>query len=160
MIAQQLILYCDCTRNYLLMINLVYETIDDDTGIRENFVSCTDTMDANDGTVGWRRFSESGLRRYWINGGFEINEMLLSQKPERYVYSSSTFNGPDFWAGWPGNTYGCDSLFAHVPQEVLADIRAGRAIILIDQLLEGYRDDRLYRLIHDELHRLSLPTSS
>jgi hypothetical protein len=137
------------------MLALVF----DDLALRNNLVACKDRIGGNDHVDTWPRFSQSGL--LWHIDCMEIpyTEHSVEDRPERYCYLSSTYNGPESWAGWEGNPCGFDSLFQYIDPRVLADMRSGRAMLLLDQLMEGFTDDRLYAFFHSELERQGLPPS-
>jgi hypothetical protein len=140
------------------MLNFVFERFEDTPmRARTNMAACTDRIAGNDHSSDWPRFSESGLLAYLSAANFEFSECTLDDRPARYVYATSTYNGPHYWAGWSGNDQGFRSLFEFIPDVVCNDCRSGHAVLLIDQLMEGYSHDSLYEFFHAELERLSLP---
>jgi hypothetical protein len=141
------------------MLNFVFELYTE-TPVRgrANLTACVDRIAGNDHSGDWPRFSETAVLPYLVDAEIDFSESNLNHSFDRYVYATSTYNGPHTWAGWPGNAQGFRSLFDYIPQMVLQDLRQGRAVLLIDQLMEGYSDDRLYVFFHAELQRLALPT--
>lgn len=83
----------------------------------------------------------------------------LSDKPSRYCYNIGTWVYPEHWAGYDGNDRGAKNLFELIPSEVLDDARNNRALLVIDNLNEGFQDDRLYEFWHYSCDRYNLPPS-
>ena len=141
-------------------IHMVYDRVIEDPYTADNLTACDDLIPSHDDGRPGRRFNHS-MVVWWLQAaGYQLIDHELPDRPPRYVYASSTYNGPSYWAGWSGNQHGFSSLFQFIPAPVSADIAEGRALLLIDQMMEGYSDDNLWPWLHDEMLRLGYPDHS
>lgn len=91
----------------------------------------------------------------WANITF--NAASIANRPNRYAYNIGTWLAPDWWAGLEDNTHGFKNLFELVPAEVMADVRSNKAIIVIDNLNEGFSDSRLWPFWQKSCQLFGLP---
>lgn len=110
------------------------------------------------------RWNISNIHWYWRNAmqwysKDDVRWMIhgLDDRPSRYAYPVGAFAAPHWWSGWPGNEHGHVSLFELIPSVVRDDARARRALIIIDNLNEGFHEPQLWRFFHDECQRLGIP---
>jgi len=98
------------------------------------------------------------FRNYWWDDPTHIwLHSGLADRPRNYAYNIGTWNDASYWTGWEGNTYGFENFLCYVPDAVMSDAREGRALLVIDNLNEGFYDARLYQFLHDSCTRFKLP---
>lgn len=118
------------------MINFVFE----DTNNFLNFLNC---KDVNPSTI--KRFSTSPFAMKIINKGQGLVYENL-YRPDQYIISASVNHSPNDWA----KPEGC---LIHLNRKQLNDVRAGRALVMFDQTLEGYQTTWLWQYFHDDCDR-------
>ena len=111
------------------------------------------------------RFPMANLFHYfknnwWDRPDHEWRPWGLDDRPRRYAYNIGTWNDAGYWTGWPGNAHGYDNFMLCVPDIVLYDARAGRALLVIDNLNEGFYDPRLYEFLHTTCSLFGVPPKS
>jgi hypothetical protein len=118
------------------MINFVFE----DTDQSLNFLNCKDINPS-----GIRRFGTSPFAMKLINTGkaYKFDNVY---RPENYIISASVNHSPNDWA----KEEGCIS---YINRKQLTDVRDGRAMILLDQTLEGYQTTWLWEYLHNDCKR-------
>lgn len=121
------------------MINFVFEDIVN----KLNFLSCNDV---NPSTI--RRFGTSPTAQKMV-GRRLAREFTLQDRPNRYIVSCSVNHSPSDWAK-PG---GC---LVHLHPQQLADARSGRAMVMLDQSLEGYQTSWLWEYLHQDCERAGI----
>ena len=99
------------------------------------------------------RFPMANLFHYFKNNWWNREDHAwqhssVADRPHRYAYNIGTWNDASYWTGWPGNDHGFDNFMRYVPQPVLYDAQQGRALLVIDNLNEGFYDTRLYQFLH------------
>lgn len=142
------------------MVNWVF----DDVKNFRTMASCPITVIREDLTLESGRFPVPNLFWYWrwAEGGWDKtgvrtwNCYSLSNRPDRYVYNIGVWTDPNWWAGWENNIYGHQSLFELIPSEVIEDVRNKKALLVIDNLNEGFQSFDLYSFWHSQcqIHRL------
>jgi hypothetical protein len=77
--------------------------------------------------------------------------------PEKYILSTGVHNDPKNWGG--GELSGHEnypSIFEFLSNQYLQDIRNKKAILLIDNSLEGFHDDWIFEFLHHECSRFEI----
>ena len=127
-------------------INWVYEKDD------LNFTQCEDVLDS-----GLTRFHPSVIAfdtwKFDTLFGYPKRTINIEDRPDKYIIASGVRTSPDQWAH-PVNG---KSLFDFLNTDYLTDLRNGRAMLLLDQSLEGYHTYNLWDWFHAELNRLGIP---
>ena len=134
--------------------NVVVNWVFDDPVKMITMSSCPDTKIASNGSFITGRFPVANFFRFWKD------RFSLADRPSRYCYNIGTWVQATNWAGYDGNTFGHKNLFELIPPEVLQDARRGNALLVIDNLLEGCVDEKLYGFWHISCNRYDLPPSS
>lgn len=142
------------------MINWVF----DEPATLRTMSRCPDTKINADLSFGSGRFPTPNFFWYWRNAhhvspeaNITFNLFPLDQKPNQYAYNIGTWLSPDWWAGWEGNKHDFANLFDIVPPTVIDDVRSNKAIILIDNLNEGFSDPRLWSFWQKSCIQYNLP---
>lgn len=123
-----------------MIINLVYEN----TFIKNNFIKCKDINKSN-----IKRFTPSPLIKNLISNDRLIYD--ISNRPRNYIIESGVNHHPNDWTG--SNLYEFNirrSCFSYLNKKYLSDARKGRAMILLDQSLEGYHTSWLWDYFHKD----------
>lgn len=124
------------------MINFVYENIHD----FENFTECTDV---NPSTI--RRFATAPIANTMIHRTDIARGYAVENRPQRYIIPTGVNHHPNDWTGselaWNNQR---KNSFAYLNDTYLDDLRAGRAMLLFDQSLEGYQTAWLWEYFHRE----------
>jgi hypothetical protein len=130
------------------VMNFIYEHPDR----FENFLSCPD-------------INESGIRRFHsspVVGSLDNkNVFSITHMPENGIIPTAGSHDPDDWAGWPfikGTRR--DSLFFYLHDKYKERMRRGKALLLIDQTLEGYQTNWLWEFFHSNFAVHDLPPES
>ena len=127
-------------------MKLIFEKTDNDNF--ENFVDCKDVN-----TSGIRRFGRSALLNathlYYVynNKPVEIRYFKATDEVKDYIISSGVNHSPDDWTGHDPRV---KSFFAHLNEKYLKDLRDQRALLLLDQSLEGYQTEYLWKYFHEQ----------
>jgi hypothetical protein len=138
------------------MINCVYEqyhALED----KLNLLECKDVNKS-----GLTRFHPSVLAettRHYDSKNYVIcpkNIFGLKDKPDQYIIPVGVRHHPADWA----HPKGGESLFSWVNAEYLKDLQQGRAILLLDQGLEGYHVPWLWDWFHTQFFKYSIPPRS
>jgi len=138
------------------MINFVYEQ-SDVFGELLNFVECKENNPS-----GLTRFHPSVLAETTISydlKGFLYQEkkvFSVKNRPSNYVIPLGVRHHPIEWAQPNGGT----NLFSWINPVYLKDMQEGRAIILIDQGLEGYHTPWLWAWFHKQINEFNIPAGS
>lgn len=143
-----------------MTIHMVWDKLHSDWYQHQNMLQCHDLVPSHDDRQDLGRFVTTGITRWLRHYGYDLVDHQLPSMPQRFVYATGTHLGPEHWSGWPNNPHGFASLFDHIPQPVLQAMVDGRALLLIDQLMEGYTDDRLWTWFHSEMSARGLPAGS
>ncbi len=144
------------------MINWVFDNPTDFI----NMSKCPSTV-ISDGALVSGRFPIPNLIWYWTEAerwasGKDVKHAIYSidNRPNHYIYNIGTWNDSTVWAGLPSNAFWYQNMFEYVPSAVLADARNGRAILAIDNLAEGFYNDRLYEFWHSSCSYYNIPPQS
>lgn len=108
------------------------------------------------------RFPMANLFHYfknnwWNRSDHQWSAWSINKRPLRYAYNIGTWNDASYWAGWPGNAHGYENFLLYVPDIVLFDARAARALLVIDNLNEGFYDTRTYEFLHASCSVFAIP---
>ena len=111
------------------------------------------------------RFPMANLFHYFKNNWWNREDHAwqhssVADRPHRYAYNIGTWNDASYWTGWPGNDHGFDNFMRYVPQPVLYDAQQGRALLVIDNLNEGFYDPRLYEFLHQCCAEFDIPAKT
>lgn len=131
----------------------------DDPSRYRTMSQCPDTVIAPDLSFVSGRFPTPNLFWYWVING-QLDCYGLDNRPARYCYNIGTWIQSEYWAGFDGNEWGFKNLFELVPDVVLEDARNLRALLVIDNLVEGFQNDDLFRFWHQSCDRYRLPPRS
>lgn len=101
----------------------------------------------------WRLNWWSRDNHHWCHSGVE-------NRPDRYAYNIGTWNDASYWTGWPGNNYGYKPFVNFIPPEVLEDARQHKALLVVDNLNEGFYDVKLYEYFHRICAEYNIPPKS
>ena len=133
------------------MVNWVFDRLDN----FQTVSSCPITVIRDDLTLEAGRFPIANLFWYWRwaegwdkSGAHSWHCYNISDRPEKYVYCIGAWTDPSWWAGWEGNQHGHPCLFDLVPKEVMEDCRNNRALLVVDNLNEGFQTEQLYSFWH------------
>lgn len=130
-------------------MNFVYEDIDS----FENFINCSDIN-----ASGIRRFGPSVLAQlasYRLNGQVSKAGKLLG--PKQYIISTGVNHHPYDWTGGSYGNQQRKSAFDFISDRYLTDLRAGKAMLLFDQSLEGHQTPWLWDWFHKECELHNVP---
>ena len=133
-----------------------------------HFLNFTSSSDVNDSGI--KRFGPSPLitsvtsTLTWMEGQiitfrstrdfpqFELLDIDKHKKTKQYIIPSGVTHSPVDWAGgYPPS--GGRSLFDHLNNKYLEDLRDSNAFLLLDQSLEGYHAPWLWDFFHSECNR-------
>lgn len=81
----------------------------------------------------------------------------VEERPEKYIISTGVHNDPQNWGG--GELSGhenYESLFDLLSDEYLSDLRDRKALLLIDNSLEGFHEDWIFEFLHHEAKRFNI----
>lgn len=131
------------------MINFVFEDLEN----RRNLISYQEDF-------GPKRFGPSAimgsLKNYRVYSSLE-NYFDINEKLEHCIIASGLGESPDHWAGadyYKDNIR--SSLFDYLSDVQLDKLRNKKAILLLDQCLEGYQTPWLWQFFHEECKRYNL----
>jgi len=142
----------------------VHWVFDDPTRFRTMTACPVTTLGVRDHLV-TGRFPIANLFHYWRNNFWNRSDVVwqhssVADRPRNYAYNIGTWQDAQYWTGWQGNQVGFDCFLNHVPPEVMADAQQGRALLVIDNLNEGFYEPRLYEYLHQCCAEYALPPSS
>lgn len=109
----------------------------EDIAKRENFIACTDRAGS-----GVRRFTTPPLIDRLINHFNNNTVEIISGSADHYIIGTGVNHHPLDWAK--------DSIFEKLPKQNLVDLQQSRAMLCIDQSLEGYHTPWLWDWFHKE----------
>ena len=130
-----------------MKINLLFEDIENNV----NFKDCND-------------INPSGIRRFWVSPLLNAALIYYSYYPENkkidllslfgdltgvdnYIIMSAVNHSPDDWTGYDPRV---ESLFKHLNEKYLNDLRLGNALLMLDSSFEGYHTSWLFDWFHKE----------
>jgi hypothetical protein len=118
------------------VINFVFE----DTNRSTNFIDCNDI---NKSTI--RRFGSSVIATaIQPRTRLSINDPL----PDHFIIAAGVNHHPDDWAGPPWIKDNRTSVLANLNPVYLKNLQEGKALLLLDQSLEGYQTSWLWEYFH------------
>lgn len=131
------------------VINFVFEDLEN----RKNFIGYYDEL-------GPKRFGPSAIagsiKNYRIHSSLE-NYFDMSKELDHCIIATGLGESPDHWAG---TDYYKDnirfSLFDYLSEDQLTRLQNKKAILLLDQCLEGYQTPWLWQFFHEECKRYNL----
>lgn len=88
------------------------------------------------------------------------HEMILEERPEKYIIATGVHNDPKSWGG--GEASGHDnylSIFECLNPTFLSDLQSGNCLFIIDNSLEGFHDDWIFEFLHSECKKYSISPS-
>ncbi len=113
-------------------MRVAFENLD----TRENFIDCTDRAGS-----GIRRFTTPPLLDRLINHFNRDNRIdVIKGVADHYIIGTGVNHHPTDWAR--------DSVIGKLPKQNLLDLQQGRAMLCIDQSLEGYQTAWLWDWFH------------
>lgn len=134
------------------MVNWVF----DDTSNFRTMTACPITVIREDLSMEAGRFPVANFFWYWrwAEGGWDKsgthtwNCYGLDNRPSKYAYNIGVWTDPSWWAGWDYNPYSNPNMFDLVDPKVLEDCRNDRALLVVDNLNEGFQSEDLYAFWH------------
>jgi len=134
----------------------------DDADSLLTMTACPHTMYGDKTQLIAGRFPMANLFHYFKNNWWNRADHCwqhsgLTDRPRRYAYNIGTWNDASYWTGWPNNDHGFENFLHYVPEVVMADARDGGALLVIDNLNEGFYDPRLYEFLHQCCAEFGLP---
>lgn len=144
--------------------NNVHWVFDDPKRFR-TMTACPHTTHGPRWELSSGRFPVANMFHYWrLNWWSRDNHnwchSSVENRPEHYAYNIGTWNDASYWTGWPDNTYGYEPFVKFVPPEVLADAKNSKALLVVDNLNEGFYDTKLYEYFHKICAEYHIPTKS
>lgn len=131
------------------MINFVFENLED----RRNFITYQDDF-------GPKRFGPSAMmgaiKNCRVHSSLE-NYLAETANVEHCIIATGLGEKPDHWAG--ANYYKDnirESLFDYITDSQLERLRNKKALLLLDQCLEGYQTPWLWQFFHEECQRINI----
>ena len=119
-----------------------------------NFVDCKDVC-------------PSGIGRFGVSPLVNVINILVYEKKEgfktihsdcdNYIISAGVNHSPDDWTGYNPKV---KSLFSHLNNKYINDLRSGNALLLIDQSFEGYQTPWLWDWFHEDCQKYQILPSS
>lgn len=135
---------------------------------RERFLtmtSCPDTVVSDRSHLVRGRFPIGNIFHYfmhnwWNRTDHDWRHSDVASRPDRYAYNIGTWNDHTYWGGIDGNPHGFRNFLEYVHPDVMEDARAGRALLVVDNLNEGFYDEGFYEFMHSSLARYGVPPAS
>jgi hypothetical protein len=125
------------------VINFVYENINE----LVNYTSCKDINPSN-----IRRFAPAPIANAILHRTEnQAQAHTIKNRPDFYIIPTGVNHHPNDWTGSPlafNNIR--DTAFSYLSDIYLKDLRAGKAMLLFDQSLEGYQTSWLWQYFHTE----------
>jgi hypothetical protein len=125
------------------VINFVYENIKD----LVNYTACEDINPSN-----IRRFAPAPIANAILHRTQNQSKAhSIFNRPEHYIIPTGVNHHPNDWTGSSlafNNTR--NTAFSYLSDTYLNDVRAGRAMLMFDQSLEGYQTSWLWEYFHTE----------
>lgn len=88
--------------------------------------------------------------------------MHIDTPTDHYIIGVGVSDCPEDWTGMDGNgqVVNTPSVFDALNKQYIEDLRCGKALLIIDQSLEGYSKVWLWKWLHDKCDALSIPPQS
>jgi hypothetical protein len=136
------------------LLNFSFERNQEDS--LENFIDCPDLNPS-----GMTRFHPCILATVTLTYDHIEQDVLLytkqnftfGEQPNPYVIASGVRHHPDNWT----TPRGKKNLFEWLNPTYLKDLQEGRAVLLLDQCLEGYHTPYLWQWFHDSCSNYNIP---
>jgi hypothetical protein len=125
-------------------MNFVFEDIDN----LQNFIQCPDINKS-----GIRRFAPAVINRIREKHR-DIKIFHNSQMPDKCIISSGVNHHPDDWAV---GKYSDTSVLENISPQYLKALQQGRALLVLDQSLEGYQTEWLWEFFHEDCNTFQVP---
>lgn len=123
-------------------MKLVFE----DLGTQRNFLSC---VDINKSTL--PRFGPAPILNHWTPDF----KKQLEQNDVNYIICSGVNHCPEDWTGYKNHSK-VESLFDYLNPKYLNDLKNNKALLLLDQSLEGYHRTWIFDFFHEECKRYNI----
>lgn len=117
-------------------MNFVFEDINNNL----NFKNC---RDINPSTI--RRFGTSSFAMKIIRNK-QGKKIDIENRPNHYIIPASVNHSPNDWAKE-------DGCLSYLNEKQLIDLRSGRALVMLDQTLEGYQTEWLWEYLHNDCYK-------
>lgn len=121
-------------------MKLVFE----DLGKHSNFITCEDACKS-----GMLRFSAAPIINHWKEHFFRKQ---IENTDTNYIIAAGVNHCPEDWTGYSPYSR-VKSLFEYLSPKYLYDLQNDRAMLLLDQSLEGYHKTWLFDFFHEECLR-------
>ena len=125
-------------------MNFVFE----DTNNLKNFIECPDINKS-----GIPRFAPAVINRIREKHR-DIKIYHSSEMPDKCIISSGVNHHPDDWAV---GKYSDTSVLENISQQYLKALQEGRALLVLDQSLEGYQTEWLWEFFHEDCNTFQVP---
>jgi hypothetical protein len=127
-------------------MKIVFEDADN----RRNFKSCDDICKS-----GISRFAPAPILNHWRH----ISTKEIEDTDTDYVIVSGVNHSPEDWTGHKPYSR-VKSLFSYLSPKYLNDLRNNKAILLLDQSLEGYHRTWIFDFFHGECNHYHINPSN
>lgn len=118
-------------------MKIVFENLDE----RRNFIYCNDICKS-----GISRFAPAPILNHWKE---HFYRKQLESTDENYVIVSGVNHSPEDWTGHKPYSR-VISLFEYLSPKYLSDLQNNKALLLLDQSLEGYHRTWIFDFFHNE----------
>ena len=119
-----------------------------------NFTKCED-------------INTSGIRRFGLSPLLNASHLLFvsnqlgnphtfcetNEDVENYIITAGVNHSPEDWTGYNPKV---KSVFSHLNEKYLRDLRNGKAVLLLDQSFEGYHTPWLFEWFHGECNEWNI----
>jgi len=127
-------------------MKLVFENVDE----RRNFYLCEDICKS-----GITRFAPAPILNHWRH----LKLHNIDEVDDKYVIPSGVNHCPEDWSGHKPFSR-VVTLFKYLSPKYLSDLQNNKALLLLDQSLEGYHQTWLFQYFHKECARWKIdPTN-
>jgi len=117
-------------------MNVAFENLAEEN----NFINCPDVNRS-----GFRRFGPSPMITTLFRKGHKWTSASNASRLPHYVIATGVNHSPHDWAGTVGN-----SILDNLSTRYLTDLRNKKALLVIDQSLEGYQTSWLWDYFHGD----------
>lgn len=127
--------------------------------------ACPDTVIGKGSHLVKGRFPVGNIFHYFMHNWWNRDDHSWScsgvqDRPDRYAYNIGTWNNHGYWTGIDGNQHGFANFLEYVHPDVMEDARMGKALLVVDNLNEGFYDPGFYDFMHASLHARGVPPSN
>jgi hypothetical protein len=120
-------------------MNIIFENLDAEV----NFVDCPDVNRS-----GFRRFAPSPMITSLFRKGYKWTSVSNAGRLPHYIIATGVNHNPNDWAGAEGNT-----ILDNLSPVYLTDLQNKKALLIIDQSLEGYQTPWLWEYFHRDCEK-------